>query len=405
MSSTTFTTRTLDPRTGIVSERKVEGGSADEVRASLTLQGLTPLDVRAKAGGLSMEIPGMAKRVKPEDLAVFARMFATLMSASMPVVRSLTILTKQTENPTLAGVLGKVTTSVQGGKSVSVSLAEHPATFPPLMINLIKAGEVGGFLEEALVQVANSLEADARLRSEIKGASTYPIVVMCMGVVGAAAMLIWIVPVFATMFSSLGGTLPLLTRIVMRLSDVIKVVALPGVVVGVAFSFWWRKNKNSMAVRSRLDPVKLRLPVFGILMKKIAIGRFARNLSVMQKAGVPILEALSVVGATAGNTVIEGVVTDAAAHVRQGAQLSEHLGDGGVFPDMVVQMVSVGEESGSTDAMLAKVADFYDEQVRATTQKLEKLLEPFLIVFIGLIIGTIIVAIYLPTFQIMNLVK
>jgi type IV pilus assembly protein PilC len=226
-----------------------------------------------------------------------------------------------------------------------------------------------------------------------------------MGVAAAVAMLIWILPVFAGMFTSLGGTLPLLTRMVMKLADVVKVGIVPAVVLGVAFSFWWRKNKHLPAVANRVDPIKLRLPVFGPLIKKIAIGRFARNLSVMQKAGVPILQALSVVGVTSGNAVITAVVDRAADHVRQGAQLSDHLGDGGVFPDMVVQMVAVGEESGSTDTMLAKVADFYDQQVSSTTKKLGKLVEPFLIVFMGLVLGTLIVAMYLPMFQIFDLIK
>jgi len=405
MSVTTYTTRALDPRTGAVTVKKIDGQSEQDVRAELALQGLTPLTVTAAPRGLSLEIPGMAKRIKSEDLTVFTRMFATLVSAAMPVVRSLTILTKQTQNPTLAAVLDKVTVAVQAGKPVSTALAEHPEVFPPLMVNLIRAGEVGGFLEDALVQVADTMEADAELRSEIKGAATYPVVVICMGIGAAVAMLIWILPVFAGMFTSLGGTLPLLTRMVMQLADVVKVGIIPAIVLGVAFSVWWRKNKHLPAVANRIDPIKLRLPVFGPLIKKIAIGRFARNLSVMQKAGVPILQALSVVGVTSGNAVITAVVDRAADYVRQGAQLSDHLGDGGVFPDMVVQMVAVGEESGSTDTMLAKVADFYDQQVSSTTKKLGKLVEPFLIVFMGLVLGTLIVAMYLPMFQIFDLIK
>ena len=405
MSTTTFTARILDPHTGLVSVKKVDGESAVDVREALVRQGLTPLAVQGKARGLSMEIPGMTRRVKAEDLAVFSRMFATMIGAGMPVVRSLTVMTNQTENPTLKLVLEKVTQSVQGGKPLSAALGEHPETFPPLMVNLIRAGEVGGFLDVALVQVADSTEADVRLRSEIKSASAYPLFTLVLGLLGSAAMLIFIVPVFASMFTSLGGELPLVTRIVMGLSNIMKVISVPLIPVAIAGSVWWSKNKNTDAVRRRVDPLKLRLPVFGPLVMKIAVARFARNLSVMLTSGVPILEALSVVSGTAGNVVVQNAVADVAERVKQGAQMSEHLGDSGVFPEMVVSMIAVGEESGATDTMLSKIAEFYDEQVESTTKKLASLIEPLLIVTVGSIFGFLIVAMYMPTFQIFNLIK
>ena len=403
MSVTTYTVRSLDPHTGQVVTEKVDAQTEAEVRTGLVSRGLTPLNVKAK--GWDTEIPGMKKKIKTEDLAVFARMFATMISAGMPMLRALTVITKQTENDTLKTKLERVTASVQGGKALSTSLEEHPETFPPLMVSMVRSGEVGGFLDTALHQVAESTEADVRLRSEIKSASTYPIVVMVMGVVGAIAMLIFIVPVFAGMFTDMGGTLPLPTRIVMGISDVIKVIALPMIPVIIIFNIWWSRNKNTAKVRERLDPIKLKLPVFGPLIRKIAIARFARNLSVMLSSGVQILQALSVVGETAGNTVIRNAVDNAAVHVRQGEQLSEHLGDGGVFPDMIVQMIAVGEESGATDNMLAKIAEFYDQQVESTTKKLASLLEPILIVGMGIMLGGLIVAMYLPTFQIFDLIQ
>lgn len=397
--------RALDTRSGQVVVEKMDAATVDDVKGMLALRNLTLLDAKPQGRGWDMEIPGLKKRVKPDDLAVFSRMFATMIAAGMPLLRALTVITKQTDNPTLRDVLEKVTASVQGGKSLSASLREHPTTFPPLMINMVMAGEVGGFLDTALRQVAESTEADVKLRSEIKSASTYPIVVVCMGVIGAIAMLIFIVPVFADMFTDLGGTLPLPTRIVMGLSDVVKVVALPAVPVIAAFVWWWRRNKHTEAVRSRVDPLVLRLPVFGLLAKKIAIARFCRNLSVMLSSGVNMLEALSVVGETAGNVVLRDVVNAASDQVRQGKQLSEHLGDGGVFPDMIVQMVAVGEESGATDEMLARIAEFYDQQVEATTKRLASLLEPILIVGMGILLGGLIVAMYLPTFQVFNLIQ
>lgn len=400
-----WSVRSLDPRSGEVVVEKLDAATVDDIKSMLSLRNLTFLDAKPQGRGLDMEIPGLKKRVKPDDLAVFSRMFAVMIASGMPLLRALTVITKQTENPTLRDVLEKVTASVQGGKSLSFALGEHPTTFPPLMINMVKAGEVGGFLDSALRQIAESTEADVKLRSEIKAASTYPIVVMAMGFIGAAIMLIFIVPVFASMFTDLGGTLPLPTRIVMGMSDVLKVAALPSIPVIALFVWWWRKNKHTEAVRTRVDPLILRLPVFGPLAKKIAVARFCRNLSVMLTSGVNMLEALSVVGETSGNVVLRDVVDAAAKQVRQGKQLSEHLGDGGVFPDMIVQMVAVGEESGSTDEMLARIAEFYDQQIEATTKRLASLLEPLLIAGMGIMLGGLVVAMYLPTFQVFNLIQ
>lgn len=401
----TFTARALDPKTGKVTVEKVDATDESEVRAGLEMRGLTPLAVKAAGRGWDMEIPGMTKRVKPDDLAVFARMFATMISAGMNVLRALTVLTHQTENPTLAATLEKVTASVQGGKPLSGALAEHPRVFPPLMVSMVHAGEVGGFLETAMREVAESTEADVHLRAEIKSASTYPAVVSVMGVLGAIGMLLFIVPVFTSMFADLGGELPLPTRIAVGLSDVLKVVTLPAIPVIVALVVWWRRNKNTERVRRVVDPVKLRLPVFGPLIRKLAIVRFARNLSVMLSSGVQMLSALDVVSETAGNTVVRDAVRAAAEHVKHGQRLSDHLGDGGVFPDMIVQMVSVGEESGAVSEMLAKIAQFYDQQIESTTKRLASLLEPILIVGMGAMLGGLIVAMYLPTFEVFNLIQ
>ena len=405
MSATTFDARVLDPRTNLISVEVVDAESVDDARASLSQRGLTPLAVTPRSRSLKLALPGRSRRVKAEDLAVFARMFATMFAASMPVVKSLTVLTRATENATLKVVLEKVAVSVQAGKPLSEAFGEHPQVFPPLMVNLIKAGEVGGFLDTALIQVADSTEKDLRLRNEIKAAATYPIVVMVIGVLATIGMLLFIVPIFTGMFTDLGGTLPLPTRIVVKMSDALKVGALPSVPFIAAGVWWWRRNKNTAAVREFIDPIKLRLPVFGPLMKEIAIARFARYLSVLLISGVHILQALQVIGETAGNTAVRDVVARASEHVQQGQQLSEHLGDGGVFPEMIVSMVAVGESAGAVDTMLEKIADFYEQHVEATTKKLSSLLEPILIVGIGSMLGALIVAMYLPIFDIFKLIK
>ena len=401
----TWNVRALDAQSGQVVVEKIDAATLDDVKGLLALRSLTLLDAKPPARGLNMEIPGFKKRVKADDLAVFARMFATMIAAGMTLLRALTVITRQTENPTLQAALETVTGSVQSGKALSASLAEHPTVFPPLMINMVRAGEVGGFLDVAMRQIAESAEADVKLRSEIKSASTYPIVVMCMGFIGMIIMLIFIVPVFASMFEDLGGTLPLPTQIVMTISDVLKVGTLPAIPLIAGCVWWWRRHKHTEAIRTRMDPIKLRLPVFGPLISKIAVARFARNLSVMLSSGVNMLEALSVVGETAGNTVMRDAVNNAAEHVRHGKQLSEHIGDGGVFPEMLVQMIAVGEESGATDEMLLRIAAFYEQQVEATTKRLAALLEPLLIASMGILFGGLIVSMYLPMFQIYDLIQ
>lgn len=400
-----WTVRALDARTGDVVVEKLDAIGVEDIKGMLTLRNLTFLDAKPAGRGLQMEIPGLKKRVKAEDLAVFSRMFATMIASGMPLLRALTVITRQTENPTLKDVLDKVTASVQGGRALSTAMAEHPTTFPPLMVNMVRAGEVGGFLDTALRQIAESTEADVKLRSEIKSASTYPLVTLILGLVGGIAMLVFIVPIFASMFTDLGGTLPLPTRIVMGMADFAKIAVVPAIPLTALFVWWWRRNKHTEAVRSRVDPIILKIKVFGPLAKKIALARFCRNLSVMISSGVNLLEALSVVGETCGNVVLRDTVNRAAEHVRQGKQLSAHLGDGGVFPDMVVQMVAVGEESGATDEMLMRISEFYDQQVEATTKRLSSLLEPLLVVFMGVFLGGLIVAMYLPTFAVFDLIQ
>ena len=402
---TAFNITAIDPMTGRQVQERVEADTEDGARAQVSARSLVVVDAKPAGAGLSMEISLMKKRVKPKDLAVFARQFATMINAGMPMLRSLSVLTKQTANPTLRSTLSRITNDIEGGLSLSDAIAVHDEIFPPLMVAMVKSGEVGGFLDVALAEVATSIEKDVKLRGKIKSASTYPVVVMLMGVLGTVAMLIFVVPTFTSMFTDMGGELPLPTRIVVNLSTALKYAGGPLAALLVVFSFWWGKNKNKAYVREALDPVKLRLPVFGPLVKKISLARFTRNLSVMLGSGVPILDALTVVAETAGNTVVRDAVLNSANHIRGGDTLSDHLGDGGVIPDMVVQMVAVGEDSGAMPQMLKKVAEFYEEDVESTTEQLASLLEPFLIVAMGLVLGSLVVAMYLPTFMIFDLVQ
>jgi type IV pilus assembly protein PilC len=272
------------------------------------------------------------------------------------------------------------------------------------MINMIRAGEVGGFLEESLGSVASNFEAEVKLRGQVKSALTYPVIVFIMAIGATFGMLIFIVPIFKTMFEDLGGELPAMTQMLVVMSASMKYVVPILVVAIIAFSWWWRKNKNKDSVRAVYQPVMLRIPVFGPLLKKIAISRFTRNMGTMLGAGVPILQALDIVGETSGQWSVEVAVKDVKDSVREGKSLSGPLAKHSVFPPMVVQMVATGEDSGSLEPMLKKISDFYDAEVESTTAQLTSLIEPMMIAFLGVVVGGMIVALYMPIFSIMNLV-
>jgi type IV pilus assembly protein PilC len=273
------------------------------------------------------------------------------------------------------------------------------------MVNMTRAGEVGGFLDQVMLQIANNYEAEVKLRGKVKAAMTYPVVVFVMAILMAIVMLIFIVPVFAKMFEDLGSTLPLPTRILVMLSGALKTI-MPLLVVGlIAFFATWKKVKRHERVRNFMDPLKLKLPVFGDLFAKIALARFARNLGTMMKSGVPILQSLEIVGSASGNVVIERALRDVGESVRSGEALSRPLTEHPIFPAMVVQMMAVGEDTGALDTMLMKIADFYDQEVEATTEALTALIEPLMIAFLGGMVGSMIVALYMPIFKVFDLIK
>jgi type IV pilus assembly protein PilC len=388
---------------------KLEAQSESAVVDRLRGLGLAPVAIQetVTGTGLQREISfgSFAKGVDLKSLSIVSRQLATMVGAGLTLLKALSIVSDQTENKKLKEVLATVTREVETGGSFSEALGRHPVEFPPLMINMIKAGEAGGFLEGALDAVAVNFEKEAKLKAEIKSAMTYPVVVLSMSGVGVLVMLIFIVPIFKNMFSSLGSALPAPTQILVTISENM-VWAAPTLIVAIfAFLAWWRVNKHTDRVRSVVDPLKIKLPVFGPLMNKIAVARFTRNLASMLAAGVPIVSALLIVGETAGNWVLEKASKNIAEAVRQGRTISAPLAEENVFPPMVTQMVAVGEDSGSMEIMLSKVADFYDSEVEATTKALTSLIEPLLIAVLGVVIGGMIVALYMPIFSISQAVQ
>lgn len=408
MSSTTLTYsyRGKDAK-GKKVTGQMDGSSEAIVSARLRAQGVTPDSIRQAGTGLNAEINlgGLfKKKVGLKDLAVMSRQLATMISSGLALLRALSILAEQSENETLRETLDQVRKDVEQGLSLSEAIAKHDTIFPPLFINLVRAGETGGFLESSLESVATNYEKEVKLRGTIKSALTYPVVVLIMAILGVIGMIVFIVPVFKEMFEGLGGTLPAPTQFLVILSES-AIYWLPILIVSiVVFTIWWGRNKHQPRVREFVDPLKFRMPVFGELMKKIAIARFTRNFGTMMKSGVPILQALSIVGATSGNYVIEKALVQVQESVRQGRTIAAPLADEPVFPQMVTQMVSVGEDSGSLELMLEKISDFYDAEVESMTEQLTALIEPLMIAFMGVLLGGMILALYLPVFNIFTLI-
>ncbi|WP_062295561.1 type II secretion system F family protein [Demequina maris] len=393
---------------GKVRKDTMEAPTSQAVAARLRERGFTVLSVEEAGGkGLQAEIniPGLGDKIGLKDIAIMSRQLATMIGAGLSLIRAMTILTEQTENKALQKVLSDVRTDVETGKAFSVALSRHPQVFPPLMINMVKAGEIGGFLDQVLVSIAENFEKEVALRGKIKSAMTYPVVVFFIAILATAAMLIFIVPVFAGVFEGLGGELPAPTQFLVMLSGLVKVGAIPFVIALVLFTMWWKRNKNRHEIRDKVEPVYLKLPVFGSLIQKIAVARFTRNFGAMVRSGVPILQALDIVGQASGNIVIERATKDVQDSVRRGESLAGPLANHKVFPPMVTQMIAVGEDTGALDEMLDKVADFYDQEVESTTEQLTSLIEPLMIAFLGAMIGGMVIALYLPLFKVFDLIQ
>lgn len=407
MATVTAFKYTVRDRTGKTINGVLDAPDERAVAAKLREMGYAPVSIATAAPkGLQREItiPGMRKKVGLKDLAIFSRQFATMIDAGLSLIRSLNILAEQTENERFKEVIGEVRSAVERGASLSESLAEHDE-FPRLYVALVRAGETAGMLDKVLLRVAATLENDLALRRKIKSALTYPGVVLAMAIVLVGIMLAFIVPTFVGLFESLGGTLPVPTRLLLAASNVLRswwyvIVFLP--VLGWQAFVRARKQPR---VRHQLDRLKLKLPVFGPLFHKLALSRFSRNLGILLKAGVPILTSLDITAETVNNGVIGDAITDVKQSVTTGETVAGPLSQHDVFPPMVVQMLSVGEETGAMDTMLEKIADFYDNEVESTTEQLTAMLEPVMIGVLGGIVGSMVISLYLPMFKIFDLIQ
>ncbi|MEA3055782.1 MAG: type pilus assembly protein PilC [Actinomycetota bacterium] len=403
----TFQYRVRDNE-GRLLQGALEGDSQTLVAEKLRQMGYIPIAIQAeKSKQLSadLKIPGLSDRVKTKDVAVFSRQFATMINSGLTLIRALSILAEQTENKRLAEIVTEVRLDVEKGASLSQAIGRHPKAFNRLYVAMVRAGEVGGVLDRVLLQLADIIEKQVELKRKIKSAMTYPVAVLVLVLLIVTAMLIFVVPTFETLYADLGGTLPLPTRLLLGVSRIVTKWAPIIIIVEAAFVWFFKKWIQSETGRARWDAFKLRVPVFGKLVHKTAMTRFARTLAVLLRSGVPILEALEITSETVNNTVVAKAVKETQEAVKRGESIAAPLERHEIFPPMVVQMLAVGEETGQVDVMLEKVSDFYDQEIEATVDALTSLLEPLLIVVMGGAVGSMVIALYMPMFQIINLVK
>lgn len=386
---------------------QVAADSRDAALLDLRRKGLTVLNLKEKRS-----LPDINaflennSRIKAKDKAVFARQFATMISSGLAVLRALHILEAQCENKRLARIVGLVRADVEAGMSLSDAMAKQPAAFDRLFVSMVKAGEAGGSLDAALNRLSTQLEKDDSLRRQIKSAMTYPTLIAVFAVVVLICMLLFVIPMFVGMFKSLGGKLPMLTQIMINLSNMMKgywFILIPSMIL---FVYGIKRLKDTDQGRRQWDRIKLKIPMkIGPIVQKIAVARFSRTLATLVSSGVPILQAIDITGRTSGNTVIEESMAQVRESVRAGETVAKPLSRVSVFPPMVTHMIAIGEETGALDSMLHKIADFYEDEVDASVKSLTSIIEPIMMMFIGGLVGVIVISMYLPMFSMMNLVK
>jgi len=377
--------------------KKGEIEASDKAAAAMILkrQRIIPTKLKTKAKKISL----FDKGIKTKEIVIFTRQFSTMINAGLPLVQCLDILSSQQPNPSFKKVLTQIKQDVEGGSTFADSLSKHPKVFDSLYVNLVAAGEIGGVLDTVLNRLAVYMEKNEQLKNKIKSAMTYPIIVLCVAFGVVAILMIFVIPTFSDMFKQFGSALPAPTQMVVNLSHFFRNFwwAMAGFIVVLIFGFKWIRTREKG--RFYTDKLALRLPIFGDLIRKVAVAKFTRTLGTMISSGVPIMDGLDITSKTAGNVIVENAIRAVRTAISEGRSMSEPLEQTGIFPGMVVQMIAVGEATGAMDQMLSKIADFYDEEVDTAVEALTSALEPMLMVFLGGVIGFVVVAMYLPIFK------
>lgn len=383
---------------GMMKKGELEAPSESALRVHLRQQGIIPTKVTPKGKEIQISLP-IKRKVKQRAIAIFTRQLATMIDAGLPLVQSLDVLASQQEDKMFKKIIREIREDVEGGSTFAGALRKHPHTFNELYTNLVVAGEEGGILDNILIRLANYIEKAEALKKKVKSALVYPGVIVTVAVLVVMILMIFVIPVFETMFKSAGQSLPLPTLIVLSISKFIKKYILLFIPAMILLVYFFRRFYRTEYGKTLIDRFLLKLPVFGILLKKVSVARFARTLGTLVSSGVPILDGLNIVSKTAGNRTIETAILNARASIREGETIAEPLNRSGIFPPMVIQMISVGESTGALDSMLAKIADFFEEEVDVAVGNLTSLLEPFLMIFLGVVIGGVVISMYLPIFQ------
>ena len=388
-------------RTGAQQKGVMEANTRTLVEAQLKKFGFSNITIKEEGKGLSFKIPGMGgKKVETKDIVIFTRQFATMIDSGLPLVQCLDILSSQQDNKTFKDVLLKVKENVESGSTFADSLSRHPKVFDQLYVNLVAAGEVGGILDTILNRLAAYIEKSMKLKKQIKGAMVYPATIMSIAVVVVGVILIFVIPTFAKMFEEFGGELPAPTKIVIALSNFIVKYLIVMIALFFAAISAFKKYYATKNGRYLVDKLALKAPIVGPLIRKVSVAKFTRTLGTMISSGVPIMDGLDIVARTAGNKIVEEAIYKVRQAISEGKTIAEPLAACGVFPPMVVQMIAVGEATGAMDAMLNKIADFYDDEVDDAVGAMTAMMEPLLMVFLGTTVGGLVVAMYLPIFKI-----
>lgn len=390
---------------GTIESGEITAATKEEVSTQLRRRSITPTAIAPKGKKSFWSLKLGAGKVTDKDIVVFTRQFSTMIDAGLPLVQALDILSGQVENKTLAKVLVTIKTDVEGGSTYADALRKHPRVFSDLYANMVAAGESGGILDTILNRLAGYIEKAMKLKKKVKGALVYPTTVSVVAVAVVVVIMVFVVPTFAKMFTQLGGTLPLPTKIVMGISNFLKSFGIFILIILIALAIAFVNFRRSRKGRKVTDAGFLKLPIFGELLKKVAVAKFTRTMGTLTSSGVPILEGLEITAKTAGNRVIEDAVMEVRSAVSEGKTLAEPLMKLKVFPPMVTHMIAVGETTGALDSMMTKIADFYDDEVDNTVNNLTALMEPVLMIFLGGTVGFIIVAMYLPIFKLITLIK
>jgi type IV pilus assembly protein PilC len=380
---------------GTIKKGETEADSKAAVQLMLKRQKLVSTKVKSKPKQINL----FEQKIKTKEIVVFTRQFATMINAGLPLVQCLEILSTQQQNPAFKKMLAQIKSDVEGGSTFADALSKHPKVFDNLFVNLVAAGEIGGVLDTVLLRLAVYMEKAESLKRKVKGAMTYPIIVLCVAFAVVTVLMLFVIPTFKDMFEQFGSALPAPTQMVVSLSAFFRNYwyAMLGFIILMVVAF--KVIGNNEKGRYYLDTIFLKLPVFGPLIRKVAVAKFTRTLGTMISSGVPIMDGLDITSRTAGNVIIENAIKSVRTAISEGQSMAEPLGASGIFPGMVVQMISVGEATGAMDQMLSKIADFYDEEVDAAVDALTSALEPMLMVFLGGVIGFVVVAMYLPIFR------